>query len=118
MSTQHRWRPRKTEARLEVLASIDSFVESPTRSILVRKDDLLGLEVVIHLLVICFHPRRVRLVAQASIHRQPIREPPSILGVSGKDLGRLLPSSPRAQAAPELRGKAKEKVSHALARIG
>ena len=67
MSAQCRRSPREPDARLEVPASIEAVVETATGAVLAGEVDIAGSDVVVRLLIVGFHPGRVRIVAQTEI---------------------------------------------------
>ncbi len=69
MVTQYRRRPRETNARLEVFASLDSVIEAAAGSVLAGEINITGSNVVIRLLILGFNPRGVRIIAQTEVQR-------------------------------------------------
>ena len=59
--------PRETDAGLEIPASVEAVVESATGPVLAGEVDVAGINVVVRLLIVCFHPGGVRIVTQAEI---------------------------------------------------
>src|SRR5262249_9039506 len=111
-------RPGEPKAWLKVPAAVEPVVEASASALFAGEINVAGKRIEISLFIVRFNPRGVRLVAQADIQRQVVRDSPRVLRINPNDIARLFPGFAGADTSANLKRQPEHEVSSAVSGIG